>query len=176
VTPEPAPKPKRRRAAKAEAIPEPEEEVDEDAPQSASLGDLAMAIKALLDAGEAISIRKLGSEYIIAKYEPKAGDIKGQIKGRRKQAMKRAEFRAIAWTEDYVDFRKEWEGLSFEDKVKQAKKEKVAWDEHDDPRVNLIHLTLAYREEFGIEKWRPEYSTKEARDKLLYEGIEADEK
>lgn len=69
-------------------------------------------------------------------------------------------------TQQYKDFVEEWGDLTYQEKVKKAKGLKVKWEKHDDKRVDNIRLMLAVREKLGIEKYKPDYINKSARDRL----------
>jgi hypothetical protein len=80
--------------------------------------------------------------------------------------LKGKEYYDEVQTQEYKDFIAEWTDLTYQEKVKKAKKLKVTWEEHDDKRVDNIRLMLAVREKLGIEKYKPDYINKSARDRL----------
>ena len=80
--------------------------------------------------------------------------------------LKGKEFRNEVNTIEFQEFMEEWGDLTYQEKVKKAKKLKVSWEENDDKRVDNIRLMLAVREKLGIEKYKPDYINKSVRDRL----------
>ena len=76
------------------------------------------------------------------------------------------EFKAEVQTEEYKEWHEEWADLTYPEKKKYAKKLKVTWDEHEDQRVDNIRMSSAVRAKLNIEKYKPEYIEKGARDRL----------
>lgn len=74
-------------------------------------------------------------------------------------------------TDDYKDWQDEWSEMTYEEKVKWAKAEKVKWDydPNMDERINHMRVSLAVQNHLGIEKYKPEYQShaqrKAAKDK-----------
>lgn len=63
----------------------------------------------------------------------------------------------------YRKWGEEWRQKTYEEKVKFARKNKLVWNEHDNPRVDVIRLTEAVREYLGIEKYKEQYRTRASR-------------
>lgn len=171
--PEPEPQPRRRSTRKAKA-PTTKDAVPEITPDdtvaSATGNELADAIVAALDAGQTLMFRKVGPKYVIAKGAD--ATIVEKVVEKTGKAMTRTEAEAIAMTDEYKEFQGWWPELSFEEKVKHAKKEKVTWEEHDSDLVNNMRLTMAYMDKVGISKWKPQYASSKARRALEYDGVE----
>lgn len=66
-------------------------------------------------------------------------------------------------TDEFKEWRKAWAALTYEEKVEAAEEAGVEWDRHENPKVDVMRLSAAMREAEGIEKWKPEYSTRKAR-------------
>lgn len=66
-------------------------------------------------------------------------------------------------TDEYKEWQAEWSQLTYEEKVAKAEEDGVEWNRHENPRVDNMRLTAAYREALGIEKYKPEYRTRKAR-------------
>lgn len=136
---------------------------------SASLFD---SLSELLESGVTLSMRKVGTKIVLYKSAPLdqlVGKKAALAVGARR--MTKAAMESIALTDDYKEWTAGWKGLSFEDKVKEAKKNKVTWDEIDDPLANNLRLSMAYTAALGIEKWKPEYKSRVARQQLLLGGV-----
>lgn len=75
---------------------------------------------------------------------------------------------AAYWDEvcspEYIEWEKEWRELTMAERLARAKKAKVTWEEHADARINQMRLVDAYRQKLGIEKYKPEYQERSARD------------
>jgi hypothetical protein len=69
-------------------------------------------------------------------------------------------------SDEFQTFQKEWSKLSPEEKIAKARKEGVTWDEHDDPKINIMHLSDAYRAHYKIKKYKPEYENAAMRKAL----------
>jgi len=113
-----------------------------------------------MDEGQAvIAVRLPGN-----KWQFMTGDVQTTSTGGVK--LKGKEFDGEVQTVEYQEFIVEWSDLTYQEKVKKAKKLKVAWETHDDNRVDNIRLMLAVRDKLGIEKYKPDYINKSARDRL----------
>ena len=113
-----------------------------------------------MDEGQAvIAVRLPGN-----KWQFMTGDVQTTSTGGVK--LKGKEFDGEVQTIEYQEFIVEWSDLTYQEKVKKAKKLKVAWETHDDNRVDNIRLMLAVRDKLGIEKYKPDYINKSARDRL----------
>lgn len=66
-------------------------------------------------------------------------------------------------TDEFKEWRTAWAELTYEEKVEKAEEAGVEWNRHENPKVDVMRLSAAMREALGIEKWRPEYSTRAAR-------------
>lgn len=69
-------------------------------------------------------------------------------------------------TQEYKEWQEEWTTLTYAEKVTKAKKMKVTWDRHDDERVDNIRVSAAVQAALGIEKYKPEYRTRAAQERL----------
>ena len=177
-------KPRRaRRVAKSDPVPEPEdmaeaEEVVEKIGAASAAGMMDILIR-LLDSGQSIVISKVNQKYIMTTgggnvtVEDSGRKIRGGSK--RRSIMTKNAMRIIAQTEEYKEYNVWWKSLTFEEKVKEANEVGATWEEHEHPLTHNLRVTMAYQGKVGIIKWKPEYQAKDARDALLYEGIEADE-
>jgi len=132
----------------------------------------------LIEAGSAVTLRKVGGKIII--YNAGIVDelstrpgVRRSLSGRTR-AITKKEMYEVAYDPEFLKFLDKWGELSYEEKLAVAKKEKISWEEHETPRVNVMRLTFAYREAHEIPKWRPEYEDKAARDLLLYENVHAE--
>lgn len=72
-------------------------------------------------------------------------------------------------TPEFREHEREWLSLSLDERKKEAKKLKVKWEPHDNPKVDAMNMTTAVRAKLGIEKYKPQYQSQAAR-KLLREG------
>lgn len=64
---------------------------------------------------------------------------------------------------DFKTWSAEWNELTYDEKVAKAKKAKVTWESHVDTKINVMRMTMAMTTALGLEKYKPEYSTKSAR-------------
>jgi len=157
---------------------EPEDEEDKTIGKI-SRSDLAPVMFDLLNQGVKIVMRRMGNQIIFSKLDPEEFKSVEQpqatgkpSRGERSITVK--EMRAYAQTADYIEFDEWWSALSFEEKVAEAEDDDVEWERHDNPLVDNLRLTMAMQEARGIEKWKPEYATRAARNDLLRHGIPTD--
>ena len=115
-------------------------------------------LEAMRDGQSIVAVRLPGN-----KWQFVTGDIPVASTGPK---LKGKEYYDEVQTEDYKEFVAEWGNLTYQEKVKKAKKLKVKWENHDDKRVDNIRLMLAVREKLGIDKYKPDYINKSARDRL----------
>lgn len=146
----------------------------EDKVATASVADLGSALLEVLDAGQSLMLRKVGSNYAIYKVDANAFTAKGK-RGRGDRAIKLNEFFDIAYSDEFKAWINEWTPLTYEEKVALAKKEGVEWENHETAKIDVMRISEAMREKRGVAKWRPEYESKAARDALMYNGTEAAE-
>ena len=121
-------------------------------------GVFSELLEAMRDGQSIVAVRLPGN-----KWQFVTGDIPVASTGPK---LKGKEYYDEVQTEDYKEFVAEWGNLTYQEKVKKAKKLKVKWENHDDKRVDNIRLMLAVREKLGIEKYKPDYINKSARDRL----------
>lgn len=76
------------------------------------------------------------------------------------------EYAQTVFSQEYLDWNDEWRQLTYAEKLEKAAKAKVQWDKHENPKVDVMRLTEAYREHIGVEKYKPEYASRKAREVL----------
>lgn len=112
-----------------------------------------------LDAGQSILVTRLSSStWQFANAETVAIPTGPKLKGK--------EFDEEVLTVEYREWHDEWKDMTYQEKKAYAKKLKVKWDEHEDQRVDNIRMSSAVRAKLNVEKYKPEYSEKSARDRL----------
>jgi hypothetical protein len=67
---------------------------------------------------------------------------------------------------NYLEWINTWKAKSYAEKKAYAKKAKIKWEEHADERIDVMRITQAVREAEGIEKYKPEYRSRQARAAL----------
>lgn len=170
---EEAPQPRRRRSRKTKAESEEEDEEEED---DESLDDVeeyddspraefddGNAISAIFDAmaeGQIAVLKKVDSRTILMTLTDEDAGL-SVAAGPRKLSGK--EYWQEVLDPDYNEWREEWVELTYEEKVARAKKAKVKWEEHENPKVDVMRLTEAYRKHLGVHKYKPEYRSRSAR-------------
>lgn len=74
------------------------------------------------------------------------------------------------WTEvctpEFLEHEAEWNKLTQPEKIAACKKIKATWVHVEDPRVEVIRITSAYREAAGIAKYKPQYVDRKAREAI----------
>ena len=121
-------------------------------------GVFSELLEAMSDGQAIVAVRLPGN-----KWQFVTGDIPVASTGPK---LKGKEYYDEVQTEDYKEFVVEWGNLTYQEKVKKAKKMKVSWETHKDKRVDNIRLMLAVRDKLGIDKYKPDYINKSARDRL----------
>lgn len=170
---EEAPQPRRRRSRKTKAESEEEDDEEED---DESLDDVeeyddspraefddGNAISAIFDAmaeGQIAVLKKVDSRTILMTLTDEDAGL-SVAAGPRKLSGK--EYWQEVLDPDYNEWREEWVELTYEEKVARAKKAKVKWEEHENPKVDVMRLTEAYRKHLGVHKYKPEYRSRSAR-------------
>lgn len=161
LPPPPAKRTQRRRPAVEE-----EEDEEEEAPapkakkvklekvDDTMVSSIVLELLLSLEDGQAVLFQKSDGGFSISTGE--AVETTKKLKGK------------AYWEEvtdpKYREWDEEWREKSYEEKVKFAKKQKLEWNEHENPRVDVIRLTQAVREHLGIEKYKPQYRTRSARE------------
>lgn len=110
--------------------------------------------------GKALIVTRLSDD----KWQFKLADVAAPAAGKK---VRGKEYNATVLSPEYIKWQKEWQALTYEEKVAQAKKMGVEWKRDKDPRMDAMRLTEAVCENMGISKYRPEYDTREARAALL---------
>lgn len=167
----PPPKAKSRRvtrkvvpppAKKAEA-PAEEEEAEEETTVAVKRVDTVVAENVLtglldaLDEGQAVVITRTGANT----WQLSSGDGVAPTKKLRGQ-----EFWNEVLTPEYQEMEEWWGDLDYDGKKKLLKKEKIKWEAHENESVDLIRIRQAYMEAKGIEKYKPEYQKRAAREAI----------
>ncbi len=77
------------------------------------------------------------------------------------------------WTEEYYNFikvdagdGKPWANHTNEEKLAAAKSAGVTWEEHADGKINAMRMFDAVTAALGLEKYKPQYKAKAAREAL----------
>ena len=66
----------------------------------------------------------------------------------------------------FIEWNSEWKKLTFDEKKAAAKKAGAKWEPHEDEGIEHMRLSSAMRDALGIEKYKPEYRTREQRAAL----------
>ena len=123
-------------------------------------GVFSELLEAMAEGQAIIAVRLPGN-----KWQFVTGDVP-TVGGTGGVRLKGKEYTDEVQTEEYREFIVEWSDLTYQEKAKKAKKLKVTWETHKDKRVDNIRLMLAVRDHLGIEKYKPDYINKSARDRL----------
>jgi hypothetical protein len=67
---------------------------------------------------------------------------------------------------EFREWNEKWAAMSYEQKVKYAKKLGVKWEHDDDPRTDLMRIAPAVRAKEGIKKYKEQYQTRAQRADL----------
>jgi hypothetical protein len=67
-------------------------------------------------------------------------------------------------TEEFREWQEDWSSLTYEKKKAYAKKNKIEWDEVDEPGIDAMRIGMAVREAEGVEKYVEGYETQKARN------------
>lgn len=67
-------------------------------------------------------------------------------------------------TPEYLQWMERWSTLTTEQKIASVDRESIEW--HDNEAVLLIRLASAFMKKAGIQKYKPEYTTRAARDRV----------
>lgn len=161
-------KPKRGRSRRA---PDPED-VEELEGEPMAENELVGLLHGVLMRGDAIIFKRIGDDYILAKFDgtvtKSAGSAEGKKKGRRKRLMSWDDWNETVYTPEFLEHAEMWSALTFEEKVAEAEAEDIEWDRHPTPRVDNMRLTQAYREQMEITKFNEGYEDKKVRDALMW--------
>lgn len=161
--------PKRKRRKVVESEPEDEKDppkrrkrkttrkVEDVEPEPVSSEDLLNCLLEGLDEGQSMTITREGD----ASWALVSGAVVSAAPAAQKLSGKA--YRDEVRSQEFRDHQAVWKELSFEEKVAQAEKLGVEWAEHDDPRVEVMGVTVAVRKKLGIEKYKPQYRTRAAR-------------
>jgi len=94
----------------------------------------------------------------------RAGKIKVSGK-QREELLYSDEFKKFAF-EDMGDGRG-WIAHTPEEKYAIAEANSITWEKHESPKLDVIRMSEAVRNAFGVSKYKPEYQTRAARDAAL---------
>lgn len=61
---------------------------------------------------------------------------------------------------------KEWNELTYSEKIEEAKRVGAEWEEHDVEKTNMMRMGAAVRDVLGIEKYKPKYRSRKARQAI----------
>jgi len=163
----PAPKPMKVKAKKVKE-PEPEEdEEEEEVPakvgkvqkvDDTKASGLLLDVMNQLEDGKSLLITHLGKGKYAIGF---ADGLKAAPQGLRGDAY----WDKVA-NPGYRDWMHNWHDMTYDEKGKYAKKNKIKWNHHENPKVDVIRLTEAVRAAEGIEKYKPEYRSRSARAAL----------
>lgn len=64
---------------------------------------------------------------------------------------------------EFTQWNAEWQEKTFDEKKSYAKKLGLKWEEHANPKVEVMRITEAVRNHLGVEKYKEEYRTRSAR-------------
>lgn len=116
-------------------------------------------IEAVVDKGKAVVISAgKGDTYVIHATSESEFSV-----GR---ASTRQEYREEVQTEEYREWREQWGKMSTEEKLQIAEEVGAEWEEHEEPKINMMRVAEAVREAKGIEKYKEEYNTRSKRNKI----------
>ena len=67
---------------------------------------------------------------------------------------------------EYLEWRSEWKELTYAQKKSKALKLGVTWNEHPNPKVDVMRITEAVRKHLNVQKYKEEYRSRSVRGKL----------
>jgi hypothetical protein len=167
IKPKPMPKAKSGDVAKPKPRPEPEPEEEEEVQQEKTVS-VKKADSTVVDMffEQVLESLEDGKSVVITK----TGDGKWELSmaGKRDPVVTTKKLRGKEYwnevlTPEYQEFAEEWQGLTYVEKRKKAKKAGAKWEEHDDERIDLIRIVDALLKKEGIEKYKEEYRSRLAR-------------
>jgi len=103
-----------------------------------------------------------------ASVVPVSAKMQSSGRGLKGRAFEREAYSSKYYTFHYEDAGdgQPWTGRSVEDKYAYADELGVTWEKYDNVTVDTMRMVKAIYEKLGIEKWKPEYKSKVARDAL----------
>lgn len=114
-----------------------------------------------MEDGKTMSIKKVGDDkWHVSLTEPVAAPT-----GKNAKFAGQEYWREIT-SDEFNKWQEDWKQLTYAEKVQKATKAGVKWEQHSNPKVDVMRLTEAYRTHMGIEKYKPEYQTRAARQAL----------
>lgn len=137
-----------------------------------------------LGEGKAVFItRVVGADPISYSVRMTDGDVSGKRAGKLPRGSTKAfedavfseEFKQYAFVDSGTGLTNEdgtpkgWIQLSREEKREFATANSIEWEHADNDQMDMIRMSEAVRTAFGIEKYKPEYNTRQARDELKVE-------
>ena len=139
-----------------------------------------------LDEGKSIFITRIagtGTDPASFSLRISDGDVSGKKAGRLPRGSTKAfedvvfseEFKTYAFVDSGTGFANEdgtpkgWIQLTRDEKRQFAEANTIEWEHSDSEQMDMIRMSEAVRTALGIEKYKPEYATRAARDGLKVE-------
>lgn len=84
-----------------------------------------------------------------------------------KPMMSWPEYFQTVYSEEYLAWKIDWDSMSMDEKVAEAVKLDVVWEQHNVHRVNAMRMAAAVRETLGMTtKYKPEWDNKGKRNNI----------
>lgn len=157
-----------KRAARRKVV---KAEIDDDNDDSADdMGNLVVA--QTYDGNNLFGSLVPGTTYTITAhgdntYTVIAGAAQPVVATRKKSTgLRGAAFLDEVLSDEYKSWSEEWQGMTVAERQRWAKKLKAEWEQHDHELTNNMRMAMAVQNKLGIDKYKPEYSTRAAREAL----------
>lgn len=138
------------------------EEVEEDESDGAQTFNSAADVIASLKKGVPYQITLTDGGFIVMVLD----GTTAASKIRKSDGLKGKAFTDEVYSDEYKEFQERWQAMSAEEKEAEVKKAKVKWEKHDHPATNAMRMVMAYQDHLGLEKYKPEYASRAARQAL----------
>lgn len=125
--------------------------------------NMALDGQLVLDMLEAM---RTGETYVIGKINDEQWRIaisKEALVVTTGKKLKGVAYDREVCTQEFLDWKKEWQAMSTEEKIHHAEELGVEWEQHETARINLMRAGLAVREHLEIDKYKPQYQSRNAR-------------
>lgn len=109
-----------------------------------------------MEIGKTVAIsRTADNRWELALVDGKSFAATGKLTGRA--------FWDEVTSPEFKEWNEMWGQMTFDEKKKAALKAGAKWEPHENPKVEVMRITEAYREHMGVEKYKPQYASRAAR-------------
>lgn len=120
----------------------------------------------VLRKGEALMIRKDGISSYIVSIVPNEVIVSKTFNNILKKGIIGKQYWEEVLSPEFTEWISKWNAMTVTEKYEYAEKHAIVWKHSDEQKIDIMSLTEAARAAAGVQKYKPEYQSRQARARI----------